>query len=101
MIPRIRTGLGTFVPEYVKSYDSAHNVGFHLAVSAVVEIGVADSVVIFVRLSQRLTALDDPAPAGFTEVMTMTAAVVSAMAKPRRRARRSGFAATFGVGVGR
>jgi hypothetical protein len=46
----MRTGLGTLVPEYVKSYDVTPLIGFHCAVSAVVEVGVADSVVIVVRL---------------------------------------------------
>jgi hypothetical protein len=46
----MRTGLGTFVPEYVKSYDATPLIGFHCAVTAVVEVGTADSVVIVVRL---------------------------------------------------
>jgi hypothetical protein len=46
----MRIGLGTLVPEYVKSYDVAQETGFHVAVSAVVEVGTADSVVIVVRL---------------------------------------------------
>ena len=48
----MRTGLGTFVPEYVKSYDVAQEIGFHFAVSAVVEVGTADSDVIAVRLGE-------------------------------------------------
>ena len=46
----MRTGLGTFVPEYVKSYDVAQEIGFHVAVSAVVEAGMADNAVIVVRV---------------------------------------------------
>ena len=38
------------LPEYVKSYDVAQEIGFHFAASAVVEAGTADSVVIVVRL---------------------------------------------------
>ena len=48
----MRTGLGTFVPEYVKSYDVAQEIGFHFAVNSVAEVGTADSVVIFVRVSE-------------------------------------------------
>jgi len=86
-IPRMRTGLGTFVPEYVKSYDVAEEIGFHVAVSAVVEVGTADSVVIFVRVGELSVARpEDPAPARPIEVMTTTAAVVSEIPRPRRTA---------------
>ena len=49
MIPRTRTGFGTLVPEYVRSYETAQLVGCHCAWRAVVDAGTADSVVIFVR----------------------------------------------------
>jgi hypothetical protein len=48
----MRTGLGTFVPEYVRSYDAAQEIGFHFAVSAVVDIGTADRFVIVVRVGE-------------------------------------------------
>lgn len=47
----MRTGSGTFVPEYVKSYDVAQFIGSQDAASAVADIGAADSVVTFVRES--------------------------------------------------
>jgi hypothetical protein len=98
----MRTGLGTFVPEYVKSYDVAQENGFHFAVSAVVEVATADSVVIVVRAGElSFVGLEDPAPTRPIDVMTTTAAVVREIPRPRLSAPRSGFVWTFGVRVGR
>ena len=92
----MRTGLGTFVPEYVNSYDVAEETGFHVAVSDVVEVGTADSAVIVVRPGG-FVRLEDPATAKPTEVMTTTAAVVRAIPRPRRSDPRSGFVSILGV----
>ena len=60
-IPRIRTRFGTFVPEYVKSYDVAQFMGCHFANSSVVEVGTATTAVILAWLNRIVVKLGERA----------------------------------------